>query len=447
MLRGFPGLCQGYPEAILPAEGVGPLLELTQALFDQPIGQRGSALFSRSRKGTSQGGMLMSESPYCRLSSPQPPGSTPSPIRVASHVKQGIHTASIISSTEELRCVEVGDMACESALRSAGTHLSRVRAPPSTPRPDGGLKSLRSPCCGLAIYKNPKTLCVAQLTIWLTVKLSLSSQVNLENGKKKELPEKRQRSRDCHLMLQDQTHWTRFKCFEVIDEKNRARLIDAFNTFPSKDAQDAYVASLITVTDINRHRPRLDEPKKSNSNSYHYKVFTKSDNNEDPDGFTSQLLTVVGSMRIAPPQCLMNLRDHISSFRRRQSHDSKERTRRLYLPQDLNIHKMYLLFNENHLDGSLSYESYGTIFNTEFNISFGYSKSDTCSAYDQFKAKIEVLTKTSTDTPNEAVRRELEQLTNQRDLHQRMAETFYRRKKDAMQGAKTTPHLQSFTFN
>ncbi|GFO01598.1 hypothetical protein PoB_002810300, partial [Plakobranchus ocellatus] len=29
-----------------------------------------------------------------------------------------------------------GTVACESALRSAGTLLSRVRAPPSAPRPD-----------------------------------------------------------------------------------------------------------------------------------------------------------------------------------------------------------------------------------------------------------------------------------------------------------------------
>ncbi|GFO05942.1 hypothetical protein PoB_003244700 [Plakobranchus ocellatus] len=53
----------------------------------------------------------------------------------------------------------VGDtVACESALRSAGTLLSRVRAPPSAPRPDGGLK--RSPCCGQAIYKDTNPACV-----------------------------------------------------------------------------------------------------------------------------------------------------------------------------------------------------------------------------------------------------------------------------------------------
>ncbi|GFN95536.1 hypothetical protein PoB_002204200, partial [Plakobranchus ocellatus] len=47
-----------------------------------------------------------------------------------------------------------GKVACESALRSAGTILSRVRASPPAPRPDGGPQSLRSVCCRLAIHKN-----------------------------------------------------------------------------------------------------------------------------------------------------------------------------------------------------------------------------------------------------------------------------------------------------
>ncbi|GFO26294.1 hypothetical protein PoB_005279900 [Plakobranchus ocellatus] len=38
-----------------------------------------------------------------------------------------------------------GTVASESALRSAGTLLSQVRATPLAPWPDGGLESLKSP--------------------------------------------------------------------------------------------------------------------------------------------------------------------------------------------------------------------------------------------------------------------------------------------------------------
>ncbi|GFN90507.1 sec14-like protein 2 [Plakobranchus ocellatus] len=42
-------------------------------------------------------------------------------------------------------------------LKSAGTSLSRVRAPPPSPWPDEGSESLRSPCSGLAYIRNNPT--------------------------------------------------------------------------------------------------------------------------------------------------------------------------------------------------------------------------------------------------------------------------------------------------
>ncbi|GFO32606.1 hypothetical protein PoB_005911100 [Plakobranchus ocellatus] len=44
-----------------------------------------------------------------------------------------------------------GTVANGSALRSTGNLLSRVRAPPPTPWPNGGPETLRSPCCVPAI--------------------------------------------------------------------------------------------------------------------------------------------------------------------------------------------------------------------------------------------------------------------------------------------------------
>ncbi|GFO18105.1 hypothetical protein PoB_004461000 [Plakobranchus ocellatus] len=47
-----------------------------------------------------------------------------------------------------------GTVVGESTLRSAGILLSRIRASLPAPWPKGWPKSLRSPCCGLAVYQN-----------------------------------------------------------------------------------------------------------------------------------------------------------------------------------------------------------------------------------------------------------------------------------------------------
>ncbi|GFO27739.1 hypothetical protein PoB_005424400 [Plakobranchus ocellatus] len=107
-VAGSPALCQGYPGAILPAEGVGPLLGLTQALFnDQPIGQRGSAL-KWPRGYVDEGPPLLPGRHHLNLQ----PGCTPSPIYVPPHSKQqGAQTVgvdlSVISSTRELRWIQI----------------------------------------------------------------------------------------------------------------------------------------------------------------------------------------------------------------------------------------------------------------------------------------------------------------------------------------------------
>lgn len=109
---------------------------------------------------------------------------------------------------------------------------------------------------------------------------------------------------------------------------------------------------------------------------------------------------------------------------------------------------MFDLYKEKWPGDSLVYESYRLIFNNDFNIGFGYPRTDTCSACDQFLAKIEIATKTlQTDQTNEVFIRELEQIKTQKDLHQRKADTFYRRKRDAKRRAKITPHLEAFTFD
>ncbi|GFN88978.1 hypothetical protein PoB_001548400 [Plakobranchus ocellatus] len=60
-----------------------------------------------------------------------------------------------------------GSVESESALRSAGTLLSRVRALPPAPWPDGGPENLRSPCT-LVIHKNPEGTLQKSISITFT---------------------------------------------------------------------------------------------------------------------------------------------------------------------------------------------------------------------------------------------------------------------------------------
>ena len=45
---------------------------------------------------------------------------------------------------------------------------------------------------------------------------------------------------------------------------------------------------------------------------------------------------------------------------------------------------MFALFKARHPNVRISYESYRTVFNRDFNIAFGYPRTDTCSACDKY---------------------------------------------------------------
>lgn len=85
------------------------------------------------------------------------------------------------------------------------------------------------------------------------------------------------------------------------------------------------------------------------------------------------------------------IREHISSFPSRESHYSRQdNTARKYLPDGLSIARMYRFYLEKYEpenEGSPRVKEwlYRKIFNEEFNISFGYPRSDTCEKCDQLK--------------------------------------------------------------
>ena len=87
------------------------------------------------------------------------------------------------------------------------------------------------------------------------------------------------------------------------------------------------------------------------------------------------------------------IREHIKSFPKRTSHYSRNDNRkRAYLSENLSISRMYRLYLDKYepeVKGSKVKEwLYRKIFNQEFNLSFGYPRSDTCEMCDEMHIAI-----------------------------------------------------------
>ncbi|XP_047139745.1 uncharacterized protein LOC124815274 [Hydra vulgaris] len=141
--------------------------------------------------------------------------------------------------------------------------------------------------------------------------------------------------------------------------------------------------------------------------------------------------------------------NHIKSFRGRSSHYARTKSTRLYLPEDLNILKMYCMFKEKYPLEKCAYESYRKIFNSKFNISFGYPRKDTCSFCDLTKKKITAI---DCQVPSDSVAAndllyKKNALNASLELHQRKAEMFYQRKRTARLQAQQTLECSAICFD
>lgn len=74
----------------------------------------------------------------------------------------------------------------------------------------------------------------------------------------------------------------------------------------------------------------------------------------------------------------MNI-DHITILKGGESHYRLKDSRKIYLPEELNITKKQNPWVKDSL-----YETYRQIFDNNFNIEFGCPRTDTCSTCDEF---------------------------------------------------------------
>ncbi|KAL4153679.1 hypothetical protein QTP88_001512 [Uroleucon formosanum] len=256
-----------------------------------------------------------------------------------------------------------------------------------------------------------------------------------------------------------------FKCFEIINKTDRAKLLRYFNELKSHDEQNNYLAGLITILPVQNRRPRLGEGAAKRDSSFAYRVRIHDDVVNKPDvpvcakafcalhGITKNKLTYLQKGMKMTDQAPRDMRgkhstlhrklnehtkrlicDHIKRFKGRKSHYSLKDSKKMYLPEDLNVKKMFTMFKQLHPTVVVSYETFRCILNSEFNISFGYPRTDTCTTCDEFLAQLKTLSPVTDD-------KEIQNLTTKNMLHKGKAETFYVRKKIARQEAKKTKKM------
>lgn len=90
-----------------------------------------------------------------------------------------------------------------------------------------------------------------------------------------------------------------------------------------------------------------------------------------------------------------SVRNHISQFPAYESHYSRERTKKRYLGNHLNLTKMYSLYLEDCTANNIPSYSvakewlYSEIFNYEYNFAFKPPENDTCDICDKFKIQLQ----------------------------------------------------------
>ena len=137
------------------------------------------------------------------------------------------------------------------------------------------------------------------------------------------------------------------------------------------------------------------------------------------------------------------IRQHIKLFPRRQSHYSRSSNlKRDYLDEGLSISRMYQLYLKKYQTDTCAKPEvnewlYRKIFNEEFNLSFGYPRSDTCDTCDL----LNVATRACTDDDERAKKQE------KLAVHQEMASQRYKLLRSDAEAKRESTNKAVITFD
>lgn len=275
----------------------------------------------------------------------------------------------------------------------------------------------------------------------------------------------------------------RLKCFSETTAEERQLNILNFNQLQSVDEQNSFLSGLISVVPVNRRRSRKPnrEEAQAHDASYAYKVRVVRNTitvevpvcykaflsmfgiGKKKLEFIQHSLKMTGLSprdgrgkhnnrpRQLKDDVINKINDHIGSFKGRKSHYSMKKTDRMYLPETLNIKKMFDLFKSANPSVEVSYESYRNIFNSNFNLCFGYPRSDTCTTCDRHSANVRCIdleiANSNNDIDRNALIEKLRQAENKIKLHKIKASVFYKRKRTAKRKSRQLNNFEAICMD
>ncbi|KAG8289470.1 hypothetical protein J6590_108551 [Homalodisca vitripennis] len=273
----------------------------------------------------------------------------------------------------------------------------------------------------------------------------------------------------------------RLECFKNISLSERQDIISKFNLLSSHEKQSMYLCGLILCCLVTRHRPKKSEAEADfHTISYTHKVrVMRNDQVVEIPVCYKAFLSLHGIMakRVQnlqkslkttgvapldmrgkhsskpnkiPDDIVASVFDDIKSFKPRNSHYTLTKSKKQYLPEELNVSKMFSLYKENYPKNKVSLEKYRQIFNTNFNLSFGYPRCDTCSTCDELTVNIESIQSKLAllaDNHNDFAKLNCELFYKKKELHLRRADSFYTIKRNARLEAQRDKTKEAITMD
>ena len=237
--------------------------------------------------------------------------------------------------------------------------------------------------------------------------------------------------------------------------EERQKIFDNFNDLKNHEAQNVYLRGCVSVVSDNSVRRRPRNEGANQRNSFKYAVTLR---NRTISICQAALLALHGIKASRLKKKVLSfqnqiadnrgkhdkhkkiddaiktrIREHIQRFPARESHYSRAKnSHKRYLDASLSIASMHRLFLKDNPDltkQSCKYWLYKDIFNYEFNVSFGYPRSDICDKCEKYQADIKAAELRNDNTA-------VTELKVQHELHVRKADVFNVQLKEATQEGK-----------